>query len=511
MNVGLGSPSYFIFPPLPAYVCALLQPAAKLVHSNAFNVAAWLPLVGSGLAALLWLRTFVSKTVAAGCAALYMMMPYHLAIDMYRRCAIPECWAFAWMPLVLYFTVGVIARKQRDLIGLSITFALLIFSHLISLAMFFWIPLGLAMLLSRPNQRIRSVLRVAFAMGLGTIISSVYLLPALANARYIPVSRLLSLDNYRWSNNLLILGPGLFIHYAHENFLQTVSWTVVSMIAVVAICGLSVLKWRAFDAREIVLFWIVVCGFSVFMMSRMSGPIWHHVHPLDGAIQFPWRFNGLLCLGALPLIAMFLSELPRKAGFSKFVFSGVFIVVVISWLLAYGNVWRRYKVDVGPGPRKEAYLVNDDDGWMNAWLPPGTKERASLNASYGPRARLKEGLGTTQVLLWSPRHIQVETNSSTGGWIMINQFYYPTWKSELIDQRMSTITRPEMPEGLLGVWVPQGSQNLRVDIPVSFTEYLGRLLSALGVFFCLLLSLGKWIGRVVFKPLAEPTPVLVEN
>ena len=68
-----------------------------------------------------------------------------------------------------------------------------------------------------------------------------------------------------------------------------------------------------------------------------------------------------------------------------------------------------------------------------------------------------------------------------------------------------------MPEGLLGVWVPQGSQNLRVDIPVSFTEYLGRLLSALGVFFCLLLSLGKWIGRVVFKPLAEPTPVLVEN
>ena len=270
----------------------------RLVHSNAFNVAAWLPLVGSGLAALLWLRTFVSKTVAAGCAALYMMMPYHLAIDMYRRCAIPECWAFAWMPLVLYFTVGVIARKQRDLIGLSITFALLIFSHLISLAMFFWIPLGLAMLLSRPNQRIRSVLRVAFAMGLGTIISSVYLLPALANARYIPVSRLLSLDNYRWSNNLLILGPGLFIHYAHENFLQTVSWTVVSMIAVVAICGLSVLKWRAFDAREIVLFWIVVCGFSVFMMSRMSGPICApcsspgRCNPISVALQRAVVFRG---------------------------------------------------------------------------------------------------------------------------------------------------------------------------------------------------------------------------
>src|SRR6185437_12964608 len=32
MNHGLGSPTFFVFPPLPAYVCVLLEPVAHFVH-----------------------------------------------------------------------------------------------------------------------------------------------------------------------------------------------------------------------------------------------------------------------------------------------------------------------------------------------------------------------------------------------------------------------------------------------------------------------------------------------
>ncbi|MGB7263875.1 MAG: 6-pyruvoyl-tetrahydropterin synthase-related protein [Terracidiphilus sp.] len=511
MNVGLGSPSYFIYPPLPAYVCVLLEPAAKVLHFNAFNVAAWLPLFGSGLTALLWLRTFVSKSIAAASAVLYMLMPYHLAIDMYRRCAIPECWAFAWMPLVLYFTLGVIAGKRRDLIALAMTCALMICSHLISLAIFAWIPLALALLLSRRGHRIRTALSVVLAMGLGAAISSVYLLPALANAHFIPVSRLLTRDSYHWNNNLLFLNRALFIHYPQENFVQTVSWTVVSMIVIVAICGFWLLLRGEPRSRVLVAFWILVCCFSVFMMSKRSGPIWHHVHPLYDAVQFPWRFNGLLCLGALPLIAMCLSDLSHRRGILRAAFSSVFILVIAGWLFAYGNVWRRYKVDVGPGPKKEAYLVNDYDGWMNAWIPPGTSERASMIASSGPKARFKEGAGTAQVLLWSPRHIQVETNSPTGGWVMVNQFYYPTWQAELIGQSKRAMIRPAMPEGLLEVQVPPGSQKMRVDIPVSALEYLGRLLSVLGLLLCLVPSLAERVGKFALGPETKPSHVSLNS
>ncbi len=491
MNVGLGSPSFFVFPPLPAYIFVLLEPVTRVLHFNAFNVAAWLPLVISGLSAFLWLQTLVSKKTATLCAILYMLMPYHLAIDMYRRTAIPECWALAWMPLVLYFTVGILAGKRRDSVGLAITFALMIFSHLISVAIFFWIPIGLAMILSLPGQKIRSVLRIALAMGLGASISSVYLLSALANAKYIPVSRILNFELYRWSNNLVTLGRGLFIHSAQENFVQEVSWTVVSMIVIVAICGISALKSEARGPRMLVMFWIAVCGLSIFMESKLSGPIWHHVHKLDGAVQFPWRFNALLCLGALPLIATYLSAVHRKIGTLRIISSGIFVLVIATWLFAYGNVWRRYKVDVGYGPKDEDHLVNEDDGWLAAWIVPGTRQRASLIASSGPRARFREGVGTAQVLLWKPRHIQLETGSFSGGWVMVNQFYYPTWTAELIDQGKHAMVRPAMPEGLLEVQVPEGSQNVRLDIPVSTTEYFGRWLSALSLLLCLILGFSR--------------------
>jgi len=76
MNTGLGSPSYFVYPSLPAFVFILVQPIAGILRLNAFSLAAWLPLLGSGFAAYIWLRTDAKRLVATLCAVLYMSMPY---------------------------------------------------------------------------------------------------------------------------------------------------------------------------------------------------------------------------------------------------------------------------------------------------------------------------------------------------------------------------------------------------------------------------------------------------
>jgi len=100
--------------------------------------------------------------------------------------------------------------------------------------------------------------------------------------------------------------------------------------------------------------------------------------------------------------------------------------------------------------------------------------------------RFKEGTGSTQVLSWRPRHIEFGTNSPTGGWVMINQFYYPTWKAELTGQAQPAMVRSAMPEGLLEVLAPPGRQDIRVQIPVGFMEYLGRWLSVLSILSALI-------------------------
>lgn len=493
MNHGLGSPSYFVFPPLPAYVATLLQPLARLLHFNAFNVATFLPLLGSGICAFLWLQAMVGEKVAAACAAVYMLMPYHLAIDFYRRCAIPECWAFMWMPLVLYLTNRVIAGKRRAVAGLAIAVALMIFSHLVTLAMFFPIPLAVAILQSRRGQRLRSVIRVGAAMALGAGVSAAYLLSALAHAKYIPASRLVSRIFYQVPNQILSFGKGLFVRSSDGwfQFLQTVSWTTVSMVLLATICGAVAFKVGPQDLRRIVGFWMAVCYVAVLLMSRLSSPLWTGFPRLQEAVQFPWRLNAMLCLGSLALLAICLSNLPRNWGLARsFAVYGTGLIVVF-WLFAYGNILWRYRVDVEPGPPNERHLISDNDGWLVAWLPPGTNQRSSLIASQGPKARFKDGDGVAQVRVWKPRQIELETNTSTGGWVMVNQFYYPAWKAELIGSTAPVDVRTAMPEGLLEIHVPAGVQEVQAEIPVSRTEHIGRWLSVLCILICVVLGVIK--------------------
>ena len=53
MNYGLGSPTFFVYPPFPSYASALLAPLGSALHFNAFNVAEFLALFVSGISAFL--------------------------------------------------------------------------------------------------------------------------------------------------------------------------------------------------------------------------------------------------------------------------------------------------------------------------------------------------------------------------------------------------------------------------------------------------------------------------
>jgi hypothetical protein len=493
MNGGFGSPSFFIYPPFPAYVCALLAPVGNWLKFNAFNVSEFLALFGSGICAFVWLRTMVEQKAALTGAVLYMMMPYHLSVDLYIRCALPECWALVWMPLILYFTVGAIADKRRATLGLAVSFALLIFSHLITVLMFAPIPAALAAVLSKPGQRIRCVVRVVLAMLLGGGLSAVYLFPAVFHARYISSAKLVA--DYDWTIHILHVGKGLFIVSAplFGRFLRWISWAAISMVAVAALCGASALKGKGRNSP--IVFWLIVCAFSAFMMSELSAPLWRGLPRLQEAIQFPWRFNGVLCVAVLPILTVFLSQVSWKIHFPE---SGVLLAVLLilgAWLLTYGDVWRRYHVQLN-----EELIRTEWDGWFPEWSQPGTEypsaplisDGMQPSATEGSRVRFIDGSDGVDVLLWKSRHLEFRTLSQTGGWVTIDQFYYPAWKAELAADNTPILISAAMPQGLLKLWAPPGIQTVRLDIPISSAETFGKWISSL----CLLLCAG--IG------LAEP-------
>ncbi len=479
MNHGLGSPSLFVYPPFASYVYTFLQPLGNILHFNPFNAGEFLALLGSGICAFLWVHTIVSRRVALASAVLYMLMPYHLAVDFYRRAALSECWALVWMPLVLYFTTQVMARKRPAALGLAVAYALLILSHFVSVLIFSLIPLAFALALSARGDRIQSALRIAAGMALGAGLSSFYWLPALSQAKHFPVLNLLRPPSFVLVDNFIGI-DGLTGIVSETGFIHWVLLSALSLIVFIVICSFVAFSEGRSGSRPRVIFWLVVCVLPIFLMSRASLRLWtlssrHFSSLLLRAVQYPWRFNIVLCLAALFIGALCLSEVSRLSKLGRTVAFGLVSLVVLTWLISYEQVWKSYKADVYvPDPKQ---LVNDDDGWFYSWAAPDLDQSSALGATAKPRARFVGVLGTSDVRLWKARHIEFETNSPTGGWVVINQFYYPGWTASVAGATLPLEIKAAMPEGLVEVDVPPGHQEIRVEIPVASAERAGRWIS----------------------------------
>lgn len=496
INDGLGSPSFFVYGPFPFYIMALLDPWPAGLPWKAYGVVAFLALLCSAVAAFLWLSTLADATAALAGSVLYMLMPYHLTIDFYRRSALPECWGLACIPLVLYFTARVISQKRYSIIGLAVSYALLIFSHLFSVLMFSFLPLAVALVNSEKGERLRSFCRVGFAMLLGAGLSSVYLFPALFHEQYISSARLITLPKYDWTANFLRFGRGLFVHDSETpEFMQKVSWLALCTIVPTALCGAIVAKFAPSEVRKKASFWLGVCGLTLFIMSKASWPVWRLLPRLQ-EIQFPWRFNALFCVVALPIFAFAVAKIPRLAGRWRLLPSAIISATAITWLLAYAAVWSRYDVRTSLQGSDSNRFV-DSDPLFPAWSMPGIDEASARRASSDPRVRFREGEGSATVLTWKPRQINFRASSAAGGWVMVNQFYYPQWNAELSTSATGLELRPSLPGGLVEILVPSGNQEVRLEMPVTWAERWGRWISSLCLLTCVL-SLGD-LGRALGK------------
>jgi hypothetical protein len=505
MNHGLGSPSFFVYPPFPAYVYALLQPIGNALHFNAFSAGEFLCLLISGISAFLWITTMATRRVALIVSALYLLIPYHLSADFYRRNSLSESWALAWMPLVLYFTAQVISKRRLAIVGLALAYALLILSHLISVLIFSAVPIFFAIVFSERAQRIRTTFSVAAGMLLGTGLSSFYLIPALSHAKYFPAAK--------WGSNisqhLLIFGKGLFVPSNRPEFVRTVSLIVIETVFLIALCGLVSL-WKANPrSKKTTLFWLAVCVIPLFMMTSKSRSIWQALPFLANSIQFPWRLNIILCVAALPLAAAFLSDVSWPASsFQKLSLVGA-LLIVACWIVTFGLILKSYSL-----PATIDTTVRENDGWFDSWKPVGMDLPSALEASAGPPIKFLTGNGAATVSIWKPRLIEFSTdaapentpttapdntlgatpdgtprgviNTPTGALVMVHQFYFPLWKAHLLSGVPVPVS-VALPPGLIQLQIPPGHQQIRLEIPRENDERIGDWLSAFCALLCIAL------------------------
>jgi 6-pyruvoyl-tetrahydropterin synthase related domain len=475
MNSGLGSPALFVYAPLPYFVPGLVSPLLRLVFGKnellELGVSVWLALSLSGISAWLWLRLVASSRAATIAAILYMLMPYHLTIDLYTRGAVAEMWAFVWMPLTLYFSMQLIRKRSRvALVGLAMSYAALVFTHLLIAFIFTPIILAVTVCLATTGHRLLAIRNAGASLVLGLGLSAVYVIPALAHERSIPSKRDYLAQTY--DRHFIFAGRAWTGTSFEDRYLRKVSWLTLSTAA--AAIGAFLLSLGSNRKSRHELFWVVVMLVSLTMMLPVSNSLWKIIPALP-AIQFPWRFNTILALAAAALLASAVDAARGSWSAWRVLVSAGLACVAFLWMGVAA------KEIVFRPPWKPAMTRPFGDTLIAVWARWTDPQFLTAEgvAALNARSTIREGLhGAIVVGQWSPRDIRFTSNTQNDNWLIARRFYYPGWIATTEAGRALAVG-PSPGTGLIQVNVPGGRNEVHLMLPWGSTEKLGGGLSAL--------------------------------
>ncbi len=293
INAGYGGPSGFFYPPLTNYASALFWPLVAARDNAGWLSSGYSLLLAftlSGITAYLWLRSLTSARAALLGAVVYVVAPYHLAVDLYLRGASAELWVFVWLPLVLLSSEGLLRRSRWAVPIAAITFALAILSHPSTAVCFAPVAVAYVIFMSPGRERIPQTSVFAGALLLGVGLDAVYLSPAVLDQHKASVARYTSgLADYR--SNWVLPWRGEISSGAHYLLARFAGATatlpigvagyvfilLVTLSTMLAIALLFLLARRAGAdgrIRRIAAFYAVVALVAFFFMTRASALLW---------------------------------------------------------------------------------------------------------------------------------------------------------------------------------------------------------------------------------------------
>ncbi len=478
MNEGLGSPVFFYYPPLPYWAAglwsAILPGDAFGLRSLALSLATaqWL----SGVGCYICLAARTPRWCAVIAAAVFMLLPYHLEIDLYRRGAVAEFWAFAWMPFVVGTLAKVRLSNGRSVAACAASYAALVCTHLPTTLLFTPVLLAYALFLkvSGKTERLAPMLG-ALACGVG--MAAIYWLPASlmqdhASFEYLTRhlyyrAAFLSIDSLGWSWN-----TGTLLKQIGGCLSFTLFLGILSVATILAAQS----QKPTFVSEA--MFWWLSAAFSAAMMFPISDFIWR-LWPTLQIIQYPWRWNTVLCLSAALLCGFALRALSGLIGIQRAMASIFFFLALAGLAFQALRTSPEHSRQLRSANRALSYTV-DAPEYRPRWAGP--KERLANNPLVDPAS-----LQAVKSQTWFGRRGQVVISTRQAGDIVLRHFYFPGWKAR--SQGRNFPTKPSVPEGLLCLEVPPGEWTVDLVLESSRPERFGWAISV-----C---SLGVVIGWAV--------------
>lgn len=469
---GLGSPTFYFYPPLPFWIDALVSVLTVNVLSVSYRLAVTSVLIlwASGLTMRAWLlRTTGNRTAALLGALAYMAAPYHL-LDHYRRGAFAELTAYALLPLIVLAIRLIADRRRSGLVLLALSYAGLVMSHLPTalLASATVIPAYVLFRAGRLGERRAAaglLLRCLMGGALGVGLAALYLVPALELQDWISADQLWT-SFYR-VENWFVLAPDRWVD---PDTMRTIAALALAVVVLGAGLCIALLQMPAGDPRRQEFgFWIAICLVCLALMAGLVPWFWD-LPPLP-KVQFPWRLMVVaefaaitaLCLtpfGALRTVYIFVAAAVALAP-------GV-VLIATDAAARIDFTWRHRPLDrhdvkeYQPRGYKQAGPRYGDLG-----LEPLRDVPAISCVPAARVCRAEDGrFGAMQITL--------DSDASTK--VVLRRFFFPAWRIDA-----DTPLAPSEPLQLVSFTAPAGRTTgalHRVALPV---EQWGWAISGLSL------------------------------
>ncbi|HWE49435.1 MAG TPA: hypothetical protein VG273_06580 [Bryobacteraceae bacterium] len=521
MNGGLGSPDFFFYHPLHAFVSAMFWPLVRESDPHGWLISGYssgVATVLSGITAYLWIRTLTTARAATIGAAIYMVVPYHVAIDLYNRGAAAEYWLFVWLPLVMLWAQRLVQDVPYSAVWLAVTYAMCVFSHSTVSSVFAAVPFAYVLLFSPKGSRLRNSAIAGAAIAAGTGIAAVYLFPAMLDRSKAFVAYGTSgwADYRNWwlfqirgaITDAGTQGAGIPWYLSYKMRILVITlWMCASSIGAYLLVRA---RSGSYTVRRHASFYLGVTLVCFFLMLQSSDFVWRAI-PVLRMIQFTNRLDTMIVVAVAVLGALaWASAGPRNAP----AITAVFVLSILGWTAAdalaasqgYG-VWRHVSAERATRAAEMVDLQLEDDMFWP--IDAHRKEMSDPPAlarflvAHPPRSAsfAAGGEGDARVLNWGPRRIELSVHAPAGGHLSLDQFYYRGWRA-VQKQTGAAIPLNPGPDGLMDLAVPPGTYDVTIDLPADTAERTGRLVSLLSLFLCALTAL--WQRRSIRHRVSGP-------
>ncbi len=497
-NKGYGAANFVFYSPFSYYVVALFHIFLSSTISSLI-AAIWLSFFLSGAAMFFAGKKVAGNLTAFICAVIYQVFPFHI-FDLYLRGTFAELFAYAWFPLVFYFLWQIYESNNnvKATVGLGVSYAGLILTHLVSGYMFTIILLAAMSLILFTSGGWKKSLAILGSIVFGFGLSSFFLLPVIFERKFVQIDYIFEYVFSDFRKNFLFLpgnlkgAPGLF--HVPVHIMVVLEVALFLLVLTTKNTGKDGRRDKYFNRF---LYYLFPAAF--LLTTPLSRWVWDFLPGLK-SIQFPWRWVSVMEVALVFLIMQYLIDMNLRQSVrgslkNRSILYIISILALISVITIAGSnrVVPVKELNSILYPETAGYYPDLPKEYTPVWA---TGLEMILKKPLPLRISVLSGDASTSITAWYPEKRVIDIKASTPAVLRIATFFYPGWVARLANRRVQI--EIENNSGSMIVSVPKGRNTLDLVFVDTVLRISAKYISLFSCFILFIFAVGIRVRKLKF-------------